>query len=302
MSLLLMRASPFRQIISTPGLVALYLPWMDVYGRNVSQYLTQPSLFANLTRSDATYMETSATGAHVCNIDRTGNSSMTYQYRVKITPIGRKRFLLGHGQLTTWAIFDTSLVSVIAQGAGVFDARITSNGDGTYNLSIGILQGYSYPGLYTMPDNATTADNRSFAGDTGKGFIMHEWQVNLGSTLYPYSAPVEYSQSVVDQSGLGNAVQRGSTSAEDTNDPLWSPVSLYFDGVDDVVSNEPSASYILYAWGATNTVFGWATEIPATAGYWFGGIRMSRTPGASEEARLKANIATILAGQGVSVA
>ena len=126
-------------------------------------------------------------------------------------------------------------------------------------------------------------------------------RLNLGQ-LYDYSAPVGLSQSVVDRSGLGNTVQNGATSGADASDFAWTHVSGYFDGVDDVLSNEPEAEYALYAWGATNSALGWVSAIPETAGYWFGGIRMSRTPGASEEARLKANIATLLAGQGVTLA
>ena len=48
-------------------------------------------------------------------------------------------------------------------------------------------------------------------------------------------------QVLCDYSGNGNHGQLGSTREADTNDPLWTPQGLEFDGVDDFVTTYPHA-------------------------------------------------------------
>jgi len=126
-------------------------------------------------------------------------------------------------------------------------------------------------------------------------------QLNLGS-LYPYSAPVGLSQTLLDYSGKGNHATLGSNATQvDTADPTWTAKGLYL-GADDLIAYTPS-TYNLLTWGSTATTYGWVDAIPATtAGYFFGALLINRTPSAGEQTMLKANLATILAGQGVTLA
>ena len=61
--------------------------------------------------------------------------------------------------------------------------------------------------------------------------LVAEYPFNTGS-----------GQTVPDVSGNGNHGTLGSTSGVDTNDPAWHPLGLSFDGVDDVITGQPSAT------------------------------------------------------------
>lgn len=285
--LLLMRGSPLRSILSTSGLVAAYLPYMDVVGKNI---LPVGSADGSDPSKWGIYMWDNVASITTGRPDPDGGTSA---FRVTNSVVGENSIKFGGPVLTLYGTVCAGLwikSNKSGQKWGISSIDTTMVGSEWQYISATKASSGSCRLYFTSP-----------APDEGIDIEIYQPQTNLGQ-LYDYSAPVGLSQSVVDRSGLGNTVQRGSTSGADTNDPSWSPVSLYFDGVDDVVANEPVADYALYAWGATNSALGWVSEIPATAGYWFGGIRMSRTPGASEEARLKANIATLLAGQGVTIA
>ena len=69
----------------------------------------------------------------------------------------------------------------------------------------------------------------------GRGLVRNglvaEYPFNTGS-----------GQTVPDVSGNGNHGTLGSTSGVDTNDPAWHPLGLSFDGVDDVITGQPSAT------------------------------------------------------------
>lgn len=281
--LLLMRASPLRSILSTSGLVAAYFPWMDMAGRNVlpvggEDFQTEWLGFSGVTPVITGNQADPDGGTSAYRIQTTGGSSVV-KYTTTTPPVAGSNGIGG-----IWYKVNSGKVRF---GLANLNTDLLTSTSWAYVSFTGAATPRFYIGVESVSDNLDVT--------------VYQPQANLGQ-LYPYSAPVGFSQSVVDRSGLANHAQLGSTAGADTNDPTWSPVSLYFDGVDDVIANEPVADYALYAWGATNSALGWVSEIPATAGYWFGGIRMSRTPGASEEARLKANIATLLAGQGVTIA
>jgi hypothetical protein len=303
MSLLLMRASPFRQILSIPGTVALYLPYMDVVGK----------AYSSLTVS---FMSSYLEHILVRNNGETSGYIRSSGFR---WPVGAK--------MSARALVRKKEYSYVIVGFGntSSDLKITVNLDtGEYTTSENSAYFDTIEASVTYVPNENAWDILIVAQIKSR-FVQYAWVIGSPDGSYDYEgdgssgvylldghcgygdAPlgavrVGIPQSVVDRSGLGNTVQNGATSGTDASDFAWSHVSGYFDGVDDVIANEPVAEYTLYAWGATNSALGWVSEIPATAGYWFGGIRMSRTPGASEEARLKACIATILAGQGVSLA
>ena len=276
--------TPLAQLLSTPGLVACYLPYRDVVGRNLLPVGSEDFQTGWAASSGASLTLTGNQadpdgGTNAYRIQTTGGTSV-----VKYLMPSGGNHSASNAIGGIWYKVNSGKVRF---GLAAWHTGFLTDADWTFVSFTGSSNVRFYIGVESASDNLDVT-------------VYHP-QANLGQ-LYPYSPPVGQSQSLIDYSPQGNHAQLGSTAGADTNDPKWSHVSLYFDGVDDSIANEPTADYALYAWGATNSAFGWVSSIPVTTGYWFGGIRMNRTPGASEEARLKANIATLLAGQGVSVA
>lgn len=210
------------------GLVALYDPYRNVYGRNCTVTAIADVWPEKMARSGSTFLETSETSYHLART--TGTSASTgqpYWMSVVITPVGRKRFMLGEGTTTSWALYDTAAVAVVSKGAGCPSASITDNGDGTYTLTAALVN--CRDNIYTMPDDATDNTARSFAGDTSKGFTLNQWQVNLGSTLFPYAAPSGAPgtlQTMADYHGSLYPLQLGSGATADAADPAFTGVSM----------------------------------------------------------------------------
>jgi len=223
--------SPLAYLSFIPGTVAAYFPWMDVVGRNVGYLTTAGMPTSRMTHTSGSFYETAEAGTHNISVGKTGTAGL-YSMSVTFTPIGRRRFMMG-----VVGVVDTTSVSVISKDAWVDDIAIVANGDGSFTVNSYMDERASQSlFMYSLPDDATGFDDREFIGDVTKGFTLHEWQVNLGLTLHPYTPPAGLSQILTDRSGQGRNAQLGSTSGGDTNDPRWSHVSNYFDGVDDVYS------------------------------------------------------------------
>jgi len=307
--LLLMASSPLRYLQSIPGTVALYLPWRDVYGRNVAT--PRWSNISGLTTSDDyEFYETTDDSSHSVRMFYITNmpmADMDMWMSVTFTPIGRKRFLLD--PVMCKVIVDVDTMSVISYDSirtSSDDIFLKDNSDGSYTLTVKELIKYYDSGINKwfslMPDNATEAGDRTYVGDVTKGMIIHKYQCNYGF-LYPYSEPSGLSQILLDYSGNGNHAMLGTTAGVDTNDPAWGSVLNHFDGIDDVYSNWPDAEYELHAWGSAINSFGWVSAVPTeTPGHYFGGILLNRTPGAGEEARIKGAMRALLASRGVALA
>lgn len=142
--------------------------------------------------------------------------------------------------------------------------------------------------------------------------LVYQPQINLG-TFYPYSPPAGLPQSLTDYTGRGNNAQLGSTAGADTNDPKFDGVALVGDGVDDyavvplasaayrisvvdsgsgfVVVDEVPAYLNLFKTGAATYLNG---KIGPTAYY-------NRVPTAAEIAQAKIYFKRLMSGRGVTV-
>jgi len=282
--LLLMASSPLRYLLSIPGTVALYLPYMDVVGRNLLPVGSEDFQTEWLVSSGVTPVITGNQadpdgGTSAYRIQTTGGTSVV-KHRTTTPP--------GTGSNGIGGIWYKVNSGKVRFGLANLNTDLLTSTSWAYVSFTGGASPRFYIGVESASDNLD--------------ITVYQPQINLGQ-LYPYSAPVGLSQSVVDRSGLGNHAQLGSTSGVDTNDPLWTHVSNYFDGVDDVYSNWPEAEYELHAWGNTINSFGWVSAVPTeTVGHYFGGILLNRTPGAGEEARIKGAMRALLASRGVALA
>lgn len=71
-----------------------------------------------------------------------------------------------------------------------------------------------------------------YGANSGRGFKVSGFQINEGPTALPYVATTDL-QTVPNMVAGGAALQLGSTSGVDTNDPTRGLVGMVFDGVDD---------------------------------------------------------------------
>jgi len=277
--------SPLYSITHIPGTVALYDPFMDVYGRNVSvsgaDFQTGWWDFSDV----------------VCTViggqpDPDGGNNA---YRIQSGPSSSRVRRYSSTRPKVASVVSCGLWYKVNAGAVWF---------GKFAQQTSLLT----EALWTHVAYTSSNNNlREYIGvnykDDSLDVTVYHPQSNLGPILHPYSPPAGLPKILTDRSGHGNHAQLGSTSGEDTNDPLWTHVSNYFDGVDDVYSNWPEAEYELHAWGNTINSFGWVSAVPTeTVGHYFGGILLNRTPGAGEEARIKGAMRALLASRGVALA
>jgi len=200
----------------------IFDPYRDVQGRNIAPVSPYAN---NLTISGSSYKETTASAVHGLSC---ADVSVDTIMCITFIPVGRIRFLLGT-TATSWAIFDTSLVSVVAKGANCPTASIVDNGDGGFTATAVVLTATAASTLFlTMPDTATDNTARTFVGDIAKGFNIVTRQQNFGSSLAPYSPILGVPQSLANYGAYGSAIsaQNGSAAGADTNDAIFSGLTL----------------------------------------------------------------------------
>ena len=271
------------------GLVALYDPYRDTYGRNIlpvgsDGFVTRwvsPNVTANASAPDADGWRT---------IDFTVPSPN--YYRLELPSIQNTIATVG------------SMEAYIVSGTKV---DIANAGDIAYTLT-------TTPTKYAF--NTTYSGGGAYLGfyfNSGNSTIKARFpQINLGA-LYPYSPPAGLPQSLTDYTGHANNAQLGSTAGADTNDPKYNGVALVGDGVDDyavvplasaayrisvvdsgsgyVVVDEVPAYLNLFKTGASTYLNG---KIAPAAYY-------NRVPTASEIAQAKRYFKRLMAGRGVTV-
>lgn len=182
-------------VLPRNGLVALYDPYRDTYGKNCLPVgMVDCSAFSKygVTVSGETMLETATTEEHVAARFSSVASPTTYGWGVEIKPNGRTRVIMSIGAISDkYAIFDlTGAGSVINTAYGA-TASIQALSDGYYRCSVSGVPSEANTGLLvgTMPDGATQIDEKIFGGDITKGLYVRNPQLNLGSTLFPYATP-----------------------------------------------------------------------------------------------------------------
>lgn len=235
------------QLLRTPGLVGAYFPYMDVVGRNVLG--TGAEAFP-LSGGSRWYTYCGYFGGSGCpTVTVTAQGDGTYRLTAPIAEGAPSDIRLLYAyyalanvpyQLSLWAKANAGNPKI-----RLFDIEPSLTSTWT-----------QYTNSYTNTGGATRFiyiyAGSGEALDVTVGFP----QLNLGSTLYPYSAPVGLSQSVVDRSGLGNTIQRGSTSGADANDPSWEANALLYDS--DDIAYSPVISSMSHS-------SGWSVFLALTA-------------------------------------
>ena len=310
--LLLMRGSPLRQLLSTSGLVACYLPYMDVYGRNIAN--ASPSLWNhsyNSTTKKLTRNENFTTGNARFTGDVINDTRSVLRVWVSKAEYDYCRVETRSGHTSSgwaWFVFDLTTGAVTDEQEGGCSSVINSkeivwDGDmSAWRVTVDYTYLYTTAGsasIYGTPDG--TYD---YTGDGTSGMYVHQWQHNLGTTLYPYSAPEGLPQTVVDRSGNGNDRQLGSTAGVDADDPAWGAGGkwLTFDGVDDIIADGPSATTTWSLLGDPHgNALGWVRgKRTNVGGRMYAELRFNRVPTEAERVKLFRNVQTLLVGQGVT--
>ena len=289
------------------GLVALYDPWRDTYGRNIlpvgsEDFVTEWSANGGETITVTDYPTTINGQAVIAKrIKGTGNGTAIKKYICTIAGLSNPHtsaisvYAMSLNTELTFQITDyygsIGYASIIPNSMG----KITSKQPSAFNYAT------SQFSFYTT--NITDILD----------VVVYQPQLNLGSTLYPYSTPAGLPQSLTDYTGHANNAVLGSTSGADTNDPKFNGVALVGDGVDDyavvslasaayrisvvdsgsgyVVVDEVPAYLNLFKTGASTYLNG---KIGPTAYY-------NRVPTASEIVQAKRYFKRLMAGRGVTV-
>lgn len=208
------------------GLVALYDPYRDTYGRNIlpvgsENFVTGWTGYNGETITVTDYPTTIDGQAVVAKRIQGAGDGISLSKFTATTPT------LSNPHSTVGCIY----------------AKLLS-GNATFNISAGT------PSTLTTNWAKHIASNVNRAGTTSTLFfnvnaaanildiLIYQPQVNL-STLYPYSPPAGLPQSLTDYTGRGNNAQLGSTAGADTNDPAYSGQGLAFGGDDYCTSSSP---------------------------------------------------------------
>ena len=244
------------------GLIALWDPYRDTYGRNV--LATTVDTLTNWTASGVTLAATSITdttetGVHFCykttGIANGGGRSFAFAVKLKASN-GMAALRLGQNNTNHTAIVNlTTGVVVFATGCSVSVGD--EDGDGYRRVSL-VVSSYldaTYTDILTFIYTApTTATNYATLGYTGSAetpitVYAKEFQLNLGSTLFPYSAPSGAPgtvQTSLDYSGNGNHLTLGATTGASTDDPAFTGTAWSFDGGDFLIS--PLVKSTAFTW------------------------------------------------------
>lgn len=252
------------------GLVALYDPYRDVYGRNVlptamtlwggntavtagqddpfggttAYLLNDNNPSANVTISTLGQVSTSKTTVCASVLLKAGTAAKTL---VGMTFYGGTQ--VGVVATITWG--KTPTCALVPAGghstAGV--SFVAEPGcEGWYRLTSGPIADNPASGNTQFAITFNPADWVSGGATTGTVYVCRE-QLNLGPTLHPYSAPVGGPgtlQTGTDYSGNGNTLTLGATTGASTDDPANTGTAWSFDGGD----------YCIVPAGVTNALKG----------------------------------------------
>jgi len=232
------------------GLVALYDPYRDTYGRNVvstgDPWYTATGLTVTNDQPDSAggttgqlWMETATTGGHYrfAVAGQTCVAGSKYVFSVDVKPAGRTQVrmynwhndatkgytaysLEGSGSVLTNYAGNTGHVgTIVALGNGWYRLTHTFTADTTADYRFWLM-GYS--------------SDINYAGDANKGFYVSMWQKYFDK-LFPYSPPAGAPgtlQTSLDYSGNGNHLTLGATTSASTDDPAFTGTAWSFDGGD----------------------------------------------------------------------
>ena len=281
------------------GLVAIFDPYRDTYGRNILPVGSEDFVTGWAAKGEATITVTPGQpdpdgGNNACRICCEGNGTREDCTVYEVQGINSAP----HSTLvfSIWA--KTLSGSAIAENTQSEAKPIPSDWS---RISLGIHNAdWSFSGF------ATTTVGGTF------DILVYQPQVNI-STLYPYSPPAGLPQSLTDYTGHANNAQLGSVAWADTNDPKFNGVALAGDGVDDyavvplasaayrisvvdsgsgyTVVDEVPAYLNLFKTGASTYLNG---KIGPTAYY-------NRVPTAAEIAQAKRYFKRLMSGREVTV-
>lgn len=215
------------------GLVALYDPYRDTYGRNILPVGSEN--FANSSHwydSDGAVCTVTAGQADVNG----GNGAYRIQSTGGTLQI-KKRLVSGMTGITGITLTTSVWIKVNTGKCIIRQSGILSGTDSTLLTSNTwqkiILSGLEGSG-YTLSLRFLTETVSDSLDIT-----VFQPQFNLGQ-LYPYSPPAGLPQSLTDFSGRGNSAQLGSAAGADTNDPAYSGQGLVFGTDDYCISSSPA--------------------------------------------------------------
>ena len=216
------------------GLVALYDPYRDTYGRNIlpvgsEDFVTDWAAIAGETITVTDYPTTINingvdTAVIAKRIQGTGNGGVKEKYGSSIING------LSNPHQSIIAVYAKNLTAVTVKVYDYFASSVNAVSIGTDFTKITISQSIT----------ATQSKLNFFTNSVTDALdiVVYQPQVNLG-TLYPYSPPAGLPQSLTDYTGRGNNAQLGSTAGADTNDPAYSGQGLTF-GIDDYCKSSAS--------------------------------------------------------------
>jgi len=227
------------------GLVALYDPYRDTYGRNVltSGYQYFDMGIAGLTRSDATggywqFLESATDDFHrIVWPTAAVAAGVGFMFSLRVRAVGVTQFMIrvvrGSDPFES-AIFNLSTGAVTSCHANL-TASITDAGGGEFICTVYVKPTASAVGSIQFGKEVRS----TYLGTAGQGFVVGFPQLNLGSTLFPYAAPSGAPgtlQTLTDYSGHSNTGTLGASTDVGADDPSFTGTSLLFGGDDYVVT------------------------------------------------------------------
>lgn len=235
------------------GLVGLYDPYRDTYGRNVlpvgAETITIGSGWDgnNITCTAGVCRETEVEGMHYLRPVSPVSIGVTATFQIEVKPDGRDYVLIlpvasgaGYGRirvnLLTGAVtvdyWSNEHYEILGSWAQVLPDGYVRCGISYYNKN-GVT---GIPGIRACLDDGTYI----YMGDPAKGYLLRNPQLNLGPTLFPYSTPSGAPgtlQTLTDFSGRGNTGTLGASTSAGADDPSFTGTALSFGGDDFVLVN-----------------------------------------------------------------
>ncbi|NMC35029.1 MAG: hypothetical protein GYA36_21620 [Veillonellaceae bacterium] len=212
------------------GLVGLWDPYRDVYGRNV---LTDSGGFfswASSTVTMTTGQPDPVGGTGAIRVQGTGGSEA-----IKASKSGGVGVAGVTYQLGIWVRNRSADQTLrVADGAGTIKATIAA-GDAAWTFV-----------SYTQVGNGSLGVRFSLVAPSAAGTVdadTYHPQLNLGPQLFPYSAPSgapSTLQTSLDYSGNGNHLTLGATTNASTDDPAFTGTAWSFDGGDYMFKETPA--------------------------------------------------------------
>ena len=198
------------------GLVALYDPYRDTYGRNilpvgsenfVTGWGTSDGAIRTITQNQVVAEWNTGSATRLTITAGNGTSTVKYYSSAGVSTIGviyfAKIYVKNIGTNTVTVANNLGSSTLVLAGE-TREVKLSTIGNGS---------------------SATQIQFRSDVATNGFDVVVYQPQINIG-TPYPYSPPAGLPQSLTDYSQHGNSAQNGSTASADTNDALWSGVAL----------------------------------------------------------------------------